>query len=450
MSFKIKNERRKKFTATTSIWSIKNHLDQSIKYIINPEKTTNKDFGNNYIKPLELSDYTEYDFKNEKVEYVTALNCLEYKPYEDMKDTKLRYGKTDGILGFHAYQSFKEGEVTADVAHEIGVKLAEEMWNDYEVVVATHQNTNHIHNHFIINSVSYKTGKKYNNNHTNLAKLRYISDSLCREYNLNTLNEDISYKKTFKNKILSSDYYQMLKEDVDTVISESFVMKQFYLKLKQLSYHVYNRYGVITVWKDGYDKVRLEQSFGENYSVDTLNKRFYNARYKKYSPLSNNDIYKSYLLKTNNHHKGIYGLYLYYCYLLKVFPSEQSKQYLPYSIRKDIKIMDRISKETRFMVNNNIETLEDLSNFRTSNNNELTILKSKRENLWKKYHRTKTDEDKQTIYQEIQELQPRIKELYQNNKYCNDIEKRSTTIQNNINEIDTLATLAKEKDNVRF
>lgn len=251
-------------------------------------------------------------------------------------------------------------------------------------------------------------------------------------------------------KILSSDYYQMLKEDVDTVISESLVMKQFYLKLKQLGYHVYNRYGVITIWKDGYDKVRLEQAFGENYSHDKLNERFYNSRYKKYSSLSNNNIYKSYLLKTNNHHKGIYGLYLYYCYLLKVFPKEQPKQYLPYSIRKDIKIMDRISEETRFMVSNNIETLEDLSDFKTSNNNELTTLKSKRENLWKKYHRAKTDEDKQSIYQEIQELQPRIKKLYNNNRYCDDIEKRSTTIQNNINEIDTLAILVKEKDNVRF
>ena len=57
------------------------------------------------------------------------------------------------------------------------------MFKDYEVVVATHQNTNHIHNHLIINSVSFKTGKKYNNNNlTNISKIRYISDSLCSEY----------------------------------------------------------------------------------------------------------------------------------------------------------------------------------------------------------------------------------------------------------------------------
>ena len=66
------------------------------------------------------------------------------------------------------------------------------MFKDFEVIIATHQNTNHIHNHFIVNSVSFKTGKKYNNNRTNLAKLRHISDSICTEYGLSTLDKNIS------------------------------------------------------------------------------------------------------------------------------------------------------------------------------------------------------------------------------------------------------------------
>ena len=66
------------------------------------------------------------------------------------------------------------------------------------MVVATHQNTNHIHNHFIINSVSFKDGKKYNNNRTNLAKLRNISDSLCAEYGLPVLDEDLDEDKFYK------------------------------------------------------------------------------------------------------------------------------------------------------------------------------------------------------------------------------------------------------------
>lgn len=65
------------------------------------------------------------------------------------------YGKGNGILAFHTYQSFNKGEVTPEIAHEIGVKLANEMWEDiFQVVVSTHLNTRHLHNHFVINSVS--------------------------------------------------------------------------------------------------------------------------------------------------------------------------------------------------------------------------------------------------------------------------------------------------------
>ena len=88
----------------------------------------------------------------------------------------------------------------------------EEMFKDYEVVVSTHQNTNHIHNHFILNSVSFKTGKKYNNNRTNLAKLRHISDAICSEYGLSVLDEDLGYKSTYNHKVLDNNYYKTLKE----------------------------------------------------------------------------------------------------------------------------------------------------------------------------------------------------------------------------------------------
>ena len=95
-----------------------------------------------------------------------------------------------GIQGFHAFQSFAEGEVTPEQAHTIGVKLAEEMWGDrFEVVVSTHLNTKHYHNHFVINSVSFKDGKRYYDKRDTYAELRSISDSLCAEYGLSVLEE---------------------------------------------------------------------------------------------------------------------------------------------------------------------------------------------------------------------------------------------------------------------
>ena len=361
--------------------------------------------------------------------------------------TKEEYGKTNGILAFHGYQSFKEGEVTSDIAHEIGVKFAEEMFKDFEVVVATHQNTNHIHNHFIVNSVSFKTGRKYNNNRTNLAKLRHISDSLCAEYGLSTLDEDIGYKNTYKNKVLSDDYYRIIKEDLDNVISYSVTLKQVFDRMRILGYKIYSHNGIITIYKDNEDKVRTEKAFGKEYSKDSISKRLYLSRQIVFKPMSQKSIFEEYS-KTNNHHKGIYGLFLYYCYLLGVFPRKHPKQYLPYSIRKEVYKLEQTSQQVRFMHEKNIVTKEDLDNFAKNNSNELSELKGKRENLWRRYHRAKTEDKKNEMLAEINDIQHKIKELYNYNKYCKSISKRAEGIQNNINNFDK--DIKKEKDNSRF
>ncbi len=429
--------------ATTSIWSIKNNLRQSINYIINPEKTINEDYGKTNYDYLEGK--TDYNFKNEKVHYVSYLNCEEYDPYSSMKDTKDYYNKNDGVLAYHSYQSFSEGEVTADIAHEIGVKFAEEMFKDYEVIVATHQNTNHIHNHFIINSVSFKTGKKYNNNRTNLAKLRNISDSLCTEYGLSVLDEDVGYKSTYNHKIIDNDYYKTLKDDLDSVISYSVTLKQVMDRMKQLGYKTYYRNSIITIYRDGYDKVRIEKAFGSDYSKDRINERLYYSKQTAFKPVPHKSIFQEYLSKTNNHRKGIYGLYLYYCYLLGVFPKNHPKQYLSYSIRQEIKKLDSFSKQTEFMVDNKIETIEDLDNFAKNNYEEYQNLMGKRENLWKRYHRAKTEDKKSEILAEINSIQPKIKELRKLDNYCKEIRKQSESIQSNLNNFDK--DIQKEKDN---
>ncbi len=431
--------------ATTSIWSIKNNLKQSINYIINPEKTINKDYGKNLYSYLEIEN-TENNYKNEKVCYVSSINCSERNPYEDMLFTKEEYGKTNGILAFHGYQSFKEGEVTSDIAHEIGVKFAEEMFKDFEVVVATHQNTNHIHNHFIVNSVSFKTGKKYNNNRTNLAKLRHISDSLCVEYGLSTLDEDICYKNAYKNKVLSDDYYRILKEDLDNVINYSVTLKQLFERMRNLGYKVYSLNGIITIYRDDEDKVRIENVFGKEYSKDRLNEKLYSSRQIVFKPMPQKSIFEEYC-KTNKPHKGIYGLYLYYCYLLEIFPKKHPKQYLPYSIRKEVYKLEQTSQQVRFMQEKNIVTKENLDKFAKNNYEKLSELKGKRENLWRKYHRTKTENKQTQILAEINDIQPKIKELYKYDKYCKEITKRAETIQNNLNNFDK--DIQKEKDNVR-
>ncbi len=432
--------------ATTSIWSIKNNLKQSINYIINPEKTLNKDYGNEELYSYLEEPIKDYNFKQEKICYVSCLNCDEDNPYDDMEFTKERFRKKDGVLAYHGYQSFKEGEVTPDIAHEIGVKFAEEMFKDYEVVVATHQNTNHIHNHFIINSVSFKSGKKYNNNLTNISKIRHISDSLCSEYGLSVLDEDRFYKRTYTKSISNDEYYKTLKEDLDNVISYSLTLKQLFERMRSLGYKVYSRNDIITIYRDGEYKVRIENVFGEEYSKERLKQRLYLSKQIVFKPMSQKSIIEEYS-KTNKPHKGIYGLYLYYCYLLGVFPKNHPKQYLPYSIRKEVYKLEQISQQVRFMHEKNIVTKEDLDNYSKNNSDELSELKGKRENLWRRYHRAKTEDKQAQILAEINDIQPKIKELYKYDKYCKEITKRAEGIQNNLNNFNK--DIQKEKDNSR-
>ena len=144
--------------------------------------------------------------KTEKKFYTTGINCEVENAIEQMIATKKKYKKEKGILAFHAYQSFAKGEVTPEVAHEIGVKLAEEMWGDrFEVVVSTHLNTQCIHNHFVLNSVSFKDGYKYYSNLENTALFRKTSDDICDEFGLKVLEE-----KSCKSGINFENFYRQM------------------------------------------------------------------------------------------------------------------------------------------------------------------------------------------------------------------------------------------------
>ena len=137
--------------AVCKIWSIKSNLSSAINYITNDEKTSKETYSNLH---KELN-YIVNDEKTEEKLYVSGINCNKKKKKKEFMITKERFQQKEGILAFHAIQSFKETNLNPELVHNIGLQLANEMWGDrFQVVVATHLNTNHFHNHFIINSVS--------------------------------------------------------------------------------------------------------------------------------------------------------------------------------------------------------------------------------------------------------------------------------------------------------
>ena len=164
--------------AVTNMWAVKGSVSSVVDYIENPEKTTPRDMQQ------VMSYITDAD-KTEQMMYVTGINCEPEIAAKQFTQTKQLWGKEGGRVAYHGYQSFREGEVDADTAHKIGVELAQELWGDrFEVVVATHLNTGHYHNHFCLNSVSFRDGYKYHDTKEDIRRMRDVSDAICRRYGL--------------------------------------------------------------------------------------------------------------------------------------------------------------------------------------------------------------------------------------------------------------------------
>ena len=146
--------------AVTKIWPIRGWLGQVVIYVENPDKTIQpKSFEKADMDESarqELEDVIDYAMAENKTVanegdqagrcFVSGVNCTATDARNQMLRVKERFGKESGIVAFHGYQSFAPGEVTPEIAHEIGVKLAQKLWGDrYQAIVATHLDKEHIH-----------------------------------------------------------------------------------------------------------------------------------------------------------------------------------------------------------------------------------------------------------------------------------------------------------------
>ncbi|MDR7319553.1 hypothetical protein J2X83_005884 [Brevibacillus nitrificans] len=110
--------------ATTAIWDVTDRLKRVIDYAANPEKTAIDRAEQQSLQ--QVLAYARDGDKTEKQLYVSGINCDPLTAYEQMQRAKRQFQKTDGIVAFHAYQAFAPGEATPEMAHAIGVKLAQE------------------------------------------------------------------------------------------------------------------------------------------------------------------------------------------------------------------------------------------------------------------------------------------------------------------------------------
>ena len=175
---------------------------------------------------------------------VIGVNCSGENAFTEFMATKTAHHKKGGMNFYHYVQSFLPAEsVTAEQVHEIGLAFAKKAWPGHEVLVTTHTDVAHLHNHFVINSVHHENGRKLRQNPGTLTKLRALSDGICQQHGLSVLEP---YKKDGAS-ISSREYRAAAKgdswkfklmSDIDFVMNRSGSRVDFIREMQRLGYKV--------------------------------------------------------------------------------------------------------------------------------------------------------------------------------------------------------------------
>lgn len=454
--------------ATTSIWRVKGWLGKVVIYAENPEKTANpKFYADRELTEQdgqELSDVIRYAVNSEKTQetsskdgaplhrFVSGINCSPATARDEMLAVKKRFGKEDGTVAYHGYQSFAPGEATPELAHEIGVKLATRLWGDrYQVIIATHlDKENHLHNHFVLNTVSFADGIKYHRTRKDYHEMQTVSDALCREYRLSVI-ENPQYGKAKQYGEWRAEQEQrptwrgLIRTDIDEAIRQAMTKRQFFDALRKKGYAM--KVGKdISVRPPGKERfVRLMRNFGEDYSLDNIRRRIISqSRPERKNPEQKPEILRARLigsLKTARKLTGFRALYVHYCYLLGIFPKsrpQQSRKRLHFLLREDLLKLDAITAETRLLIGHRIDTAEQLFSYRDEVNGKISALTEKRKQLYK-LQRTaavKSDPEKAAeVKAQIAALSKELAALRKEVVLCNNIAERSGVIQEKIKAV---------------
>ena len=414
--------------AVTKIWAVRGAIERSIDYIENPEKTAVvgdiaetaedlKEAGDDVsgLQALEdVMEYAENEDKTEKKFFVTGINCEVDQARTQFLSVKRQYHREGGIVAFHAYQSFAPGETTPEEAHAIGCELAEKLWGDrFQVVVATHLNTQCLHNHFVLNSVSFRDGKRYHDCRKTYRQLQKVSDEICREHGLSVVERTPGEKSTsfaqWEEKTERPTRFDMARNAIDEAILRATGIVSFENILRSMGYRTQfsssRKYWTITpvgyerpirLARLGpeYDRERILERIAEKTektakkdavktSAETLDDlaakgskpipaggwlpyeeedftefKLHPAkggRLSSYKPLTTGQR----LLRATS---GLYRQYLYHCYRLGAFSKTRRRSWqVPAPIRDSLLFLDKLTKETQLLGDNGISTMEELN-----------------------------------------------------------------------------------------
>lgn len=432
--------------ATIGFWPVKGRLKDVINYAQNPDKTTDSKYLDDDL--AAALKYVENSDKTDQTMYVSGINCPKKRAYERMMTTKRRFGKLGGNVAYHGYQSFQSGEVTPEEAHRIGIETARRMWgNDYEIVVTTHLNTAHLHNHIIVNSVSFRTGRKFENHISDHYKLREISDEVCREYGKSVIEnapfygDDKAYWVRKSGKIPRKD---MLRHDVDEALACTIRPFDFEMYLRSLGYQFVRNFkyqNPSVIAPDWHKPVRLS-SLGKDYSREAIIKRLQSQSEDKYFV----DFYTPrpvvrrtpLILVIRNYEKEhtpdlITSLFELIITIAKICTGANIKKadYRPLSpdLRAEIINLDRTLEEHHFLCNQFINSTEDFLVCRSEIKAQIKAYETERQHLRNKIRRAKTPKEDNSLKEQCKEITKKLTPLRKQLIVCERIENKVSRLR---------------------
>ena len=351
--------------AITKIIAIRDRLDKRINYAVNGEKTT-LDAGITYATNPE---------KTEQHFFTSALNCESCETaYAEMQATKQRFSKPGGVVGYHFIQSFAPGEVTPEQAHTIGVAFTQRLFGDrYEAVVGTHLDKAHLHNHVVVNSVSFVDGKKYHSSPGSYYfDVRGVSDALCRENDLSTIapqGKGKHYAEWKAEQNGKPTIRSIIRADIDRIIGEAYTYETFLMLLRREGYVVQNRldHKYVTVLPPGGKRAIRLDSLGDGYTERDIRGRLAAQREGGAQTVPA-------MTRTGRRYRvrgkrpagpkkkitGFQALYLRYLYLLRGTHRKKNFQRVPFSVRQEVVQLERYDRQFRYLWANGMTTAEDL------------------------------------------------------------------------------------------
>lgn len=427
--------------ASVLIWSTKRQLPvRLIQYICDPAKTS----------------YSSGALPAQEHRFVTCVNCTPRDAAVQFMETKRFWScvsgidKTKGILALIVIQSFGKGEVSAETAHEIGVKMARNLWGDaHEAVVATHCDTGCVHNHFIVNNISLRDGKKQSLLKEYIRMIRRESDILCRQYGLAAFNDPhtVIRRRSYPEALAEREGKPTLRGliclDIDRAVRASVTEEEFCRSLEEMGYELrlspsdsapFGKPGLRV--PGGKYFIPFSTLAIRGYTVEEILARV-SRNYRREDPFPREEIRKARALREKSQPKippdSLRSLYIHYCFELGILLRHpMSAKRVSFFMKEDLCRMEQLDEQTRFLSGSGIETLEDLRACRDETALRIGSLKEQQALMRRESDRARYKSDSQNlsrVRESLHDIAVQLRKLRKAIRLCGEIEKRSAAME---------------------